>query len=103
MSILKQSPIRASNAVPDPRGNRFGKITELHFHSDGNVTFNLNDLAARYTPIFNRSKLIRDTFILSRECRNGLSDLPECCRLSEFIEIHFLRNDERNNDISMVF
>jgi hypothetical protein len=61
----KWPPVCATNTVPDSRCNRFGKIAKLHFHPDRDVTFNLNDFAARYPPAFNRSKLIRDALILS--------------------------------------
>ena len=58
-------PISSSNALPNPCRNSFGKIAELHFHPYRDVALNLNNLAARYAPLFNSSKLVRDTLILS--------------------------------------
>ena len=62
--VFKFPPIRAPDILPNPRRNSLGKITELHFHPCRDVALNLNNLAARYAPLFNSSKLIRDTFIL---------------------------------------
>jgi hypothetical protein len=41
-----------------------GKITELDFHSNWDVTFDLNYFAAWYAASFYRSKFLGDAFVL---------------------------------------
>ena len=72
-------------------------------HPDRNIAINLDNLAGRYAALFDCSKLISDALVLGRKRSDYTRDLPEGRCLSKLFKIHLAGDNERQQDVAVIF